>query len=202
MPLKLPPSNEDNPVGSPPPLKTRRRGVQLAPGAPHSPGPVPEDLGHHLVFGEALVWWDEKNHTSVGPVLLVFAVAVSLLGFVSAFAPEFWLQPPVELAKPIAALLSPALLVLLRERYNQNAVMVTDSGIVGVDRKGRATRVAFERVRTVRRDVVRGGLKVESLRGGVHIPPTLVADAQQAVTTQTKHRVRNPNIHDPMGWWP
>ncbi|MCX4242113.1 hypothetical protein [Paraliomyxa miuraensis] len=175
----------------------------LAPGAPPSPGPVPNDLARHLVFGEALVWWDEKDRTHVGPVALVFVAALAILGFVSVLAPHFWLQPWRELWKPIAALLSPAALVLLRERANQRAVLVTDAGIIGVDRHGHAERLPLEAITAVRRDVLRGGLVLEGKRGRVRVPPSLLDDARQAIASQRRGRVRAPgSIDDPTRWLP
>ncbi len=175
----------------------------LAPGAPPSPGPVPSELARHLVFGEALVWWDEKDRISVGPVALVAAAAVSILGFVSLLAPSFWLQPWSELWKPVAALFSPTALVLLRERINRYAVLVSDVGIIGVDPSGNVQRLAFDAIESVRRDVLRGGLQLEGKRGRVRIPPTLIDDARQAIASQRRHKVRGATaIDDPMRWLP
>ena len=103
---------------------------------------MPTDLARHLTFGEALVWWGDKDRIDFGPVGLVFAAAVAILGFVSVLAPEFWLQPWSELWKPVAALLSPAALVLVRERLSQRAVLVTDVSITEIDRSGQAQRRA------------------------------------------------------------
>jgi len=153
------------------------------------------------VFGEALVWWDEKNGIHLGPVLLVVGAAVAILGFVSVLAPQFWLQPWGELWKPVAALLSPALLVLVRERVNQRAVLVTDAGILDVDRQGRVGRLAFDAIAAVRRDALRGGLVLDGPRGRVRIPPSLADDARQAVASQRRHRVRaTAAVDDPTGW--
>lgn len=175
----------------------------LAPGAPPSPGPVPGDLARHLVFGEALVWWDEKDRVHFGPIGLVIVAAVAILGFVSVLAPQFWLQPWDELWKPVAALLSPAILVLLRERFNQRAVLVTDVGIIDVDRQGRVGRLAFDAITSVRRDALRGGIVLEGKRGRVRIPPSLLDDAHQAIASQRRNRVRaTTEIDDPMRWLP
>lgn len=175
----------------------------LAPGAPPSPGPVPSDLARHLVFGEALVWWDEKERVHLGPVAMVVGAGVAILGFVSVLAPSFWLQPLGELWKPVAALFSPALLVLLRERLNQCAVLVTDVGIIGVDRSGGVQRLAFDAIESVRRDVLRGGLLLEGKRGRVRIPPSLTDDAHQAIASQRRLRPRTGAVvDDPMRWLP
>jgi hypothetical protein len=195
MTLELLPGNPSAPSGSGPRI--------LAPGAPPSPGPVPGDLARHLVFGEALVWWDEKDRIHLGPVMLVVAAAVAILGFVSVLAPSFWLQPLGELWKPVAALFSPALLVLLRERMNQTAVLVTDVGIIGVEPSGHVERLAFDAIETVRRDVLRGGLLLEGKRGRVRIPPSLQGDAQQAIASQRRNRIRGATaVDDPMRWLP
>jgi hypothetical protein len=196
MTLQLASSNPSPPPGSGGPRI-------LAPGAPPSPGPIPGDLARHLVFGEALVWWDEKDRIHLGPVALVAAAAVAILGFVSALAPSFWLQPWGELWKPVAALLSPALLVLLRERLNQCAVLVTDVGIIGVEPSGRVGRLAFDAIETVRRDVLRGGLLLEGKRGRVRIPPSLADDAHQAIASQRRNRLRGAaHVDDPLQWLP
>jgi hypothetical protein len=196
MTLKLAASNP-----SPPPSGGGPR--ILAPGAPPSPGAIPSDLARFLVFGEALVWWDEKDRIHLGPVLLVAAAAVAILGFVSVLAPHFWLQPWAELWKPVAALFSPAALVLLRERMNQRAVLVTDVGIIDVSPTGHVERLAFDAIETVRRDVLRGGLVLEGKRGRVRIPPSLLGDAHQAIASQRRNRLRGAtNIDDPMRWLP
>lgn len=197
MTLELASSNPSPPTGS-------GGGPRiLAPGAPPSPGPVPGDLARHLVFGEALVWWDEKERVHLGPVALVVGAGVAILGFVSVLAPSFWLQPLGELWKPVAALFSPALLVLLRERLNQCAVLVTDVGIIGVDRSGGVQRVALDGITAVRRDVLRGGVLLEGPRGRVHVPPSLMGDAQQAIASQRRSRPRaGGQVDDPMRWLP
>lgn len=175
----------------------------LAPGAPPSPGPIPNDLARHLVFGEALVWWDEKDRIRFGPIGLVLVAAVAILGFVSLLAPRFWLQPWGELWKPVAALLSPAALVLLRERVNQRAVLVTDVGIIDVDREGHAGRLAFDAITAVRRDVLRGGLVLEGKRGRVRIPPSLLDDTRQAIASQRRDKIRAATpVDDPTRWLP
>lgn len=195
MTLELLPGNPNAPAGSGPRI--------LAPGAPPSPGPVPSDLARHLVFGEALVWWDEKDRIHLAPVALVVGAAVAILGFVSVLVPSFWLQPLGELWKPIAALFSPALLVLLRERLNQTAVLVTDVGVVGIDPAGHVERLAFDAIEVVRRDVLRGGILLEGKRGRVRIPPSLLDDAHQAIASQRRNRVRGAApIDDPMRWLP
>lgn len=195
MSLRLVASNDSVPDGTGPRI--------LAPGAPPSPGPIPTELARHLVHGEALVWWGVKDRIRFGAVGLVLAAAISILGFVSLFAPEFWLQPLAELAKPIAVLLSPAAFVLLRERINRRAVVVTDSAIVDMDLRGQANRIPFDGIAAVRRDFLRGGVILEGRRAQVRIPPSLSDDAHQAIASQRRNRVRGSSaVDDPQGWLP
>jgi len=194
--LKLAAHNPDPSVGTSGPRI-------LAPGAPPSPGPVPKDLAQHLPFGEALVWWNEKDQIHYGPIALVLLVALGVLGFVSLFAPEFWNQPWRELAKPVAVLISPAAFVLLRERINQRAIMVTDVAVMGIDPAGRLERLSFEGITAVRRDAIRGGLLLEGRRVRVRIPPSLLEDTRLAIASQRRGRVRAATqVDDPTGWLP
>jgi len=175
----------------------------LAAGAPPSPGPVPKEYARHLQHGEALVWWSEKDRIQFGPLVMVLVAAVSLLGFATLFAPEFWIQPWSSLWPPIAALLSPALLVLVRERVNQRAVLVTDTAIVGVDRDGTPHRLPWGAPVSVRRDLLRGGIVLLGRSDSVRIPPSLVEDARRAVSSQARHQIRGASmIDDPTGWMP
>lgn len=175
----------------------------LAPGAPPSPGPIPSDLAKNLVFGEALVWWNEKDRIRIGPVVLVALAAVSVLGFVSLLAPEFWLQPWQELAKPVGVLMSPAIFVLIRERINQCAVVVTDTSIIGIDNDGSASRLPFDAIESVRRDVLRGGLILDGKRARVRLPPSLLDDARAAIASQRRQKIRGSTaIEDPTDWLP
>ncbi len=200
MALQLLPAPEDR---QPTPNDAGGGGPRiLARGAPVSPGPVPPDLAQHLVFGEVLVWWNDKDRIHFGPLLMVLGAVVSILGFVSLLAPEFWLQPPMELAKPLGVLLSPALLVLVRERLNQRAVLVTDGCIIDVGPDGTSSRLPFDKIRVVARDFVRGGIRLQSGGTRVLIPPPLTDDARQAIASQMKTRVRATEVEDPLGWMP
>jgi len=175
----------------------------LAPGAPPSPGPIPTDLARHLVFGEALVWWGEKDRIHYGPIGLVVGAAIAILGFVSLLAPEFWLQPWSELWKPVAALMSPSLAMLVRERLNQRAVLVTDAAILEVGRHGEVDRLPFGAIARVRRDVLRGGMVLEGKPGRVRIPPSLADDTHQALASQRRMQLRGSTaVDDPTGWMP
>lgn len=176
----------------------------LAVGAPVSPGPIPNDLARHLKFGEALIWWGEKDRIDRGPVLLAFGAAVLALGLVSGFAPELWHQSWSALWPPMLALLSPTLFVLMRERLAQAAVLVTDAAVVSIDNDDRAARLAFDAVAGVRRDVLRGGVALLGPRGViVRIPAALMDDARAAIATQRTTRVRSrDDVDDPTGWMP
>ena len=175
----------------------------LAPGAPPSAGPIPNELARHLQRGEALVWWGTKDRIQLGPLWMVLAAVVAVLGFATLFAPEFWTQPWHDLAKPVAALSSPAAFVLLRERINQRSVLVTDTAIVEVDRDGTAQRLHWGTPVTVRRDWIRGGIMLRSRHAQVRVPPTLVEDARQAVLAGGREKVRGTTeVDDPTGWLP
>jgi hypothetical protein len=175
----------------------------LASGAPPSPGPVPKEYARHLQHGEALLWWGEKDRVQAGPLLLVFAVALSMLGFATVLAPEFWVQPWASLWPPIAVLLSPALLILVRERINQCAVLVTDAAILGIDRDGTPHRLPWGAPVAIRRDFLRGGLVLRGRSDLVRIPPPLLDDARRAVGSQARHMISGSgNVDDPTGWLP
>lgn len=202
MPLQLaPPPDDDGAAASPAPPAGGGPRI-LAKGAPVSPGPVPSELAQHLVFGEALVWWGDKDRIYYGPLMMVVGAIVAILAFVTLLAPEFWLQPPKELFKPLAVLMSPALVVLVRERLNQRAVMVTDGAIVDIGPDGRSSRMPYDKVRRVSRDLLRGGVRLESGPTRVLIPPPLADDARQAIASQMKTRVRHGEIDDPARWMP
>lgn len=175
----------------------------LAPGAPTSPGPIPKEYALHLRHGEALVWWNVKDTIRFGPIALVALAAVSILGFVTLLAPEFWLQPWSELAKPIGVLLSPTAFVLLRERFNQCAVMVTDTAVIGIERDGASARLPFDAIEVVRRDPLRGGMLLHGRSGRVRVPPSLLEDTRAAIASQRRGRIRSTTaIEDPTGWLP
>jgi hypothetical protein len=176
----------------------------LASGAPISPGPVPNDLAAHLKFGEALIWWGEKDRIERGPVLLAFGAAVLTLGLVSGFAPELWRQPWPSLWPPLLVLLSPTLFVLARERLAQAAVLVTDAAIISIDPDDRAARLAFDAVLGIRRDPLRGGMRLLGPRGVVvRVPAALMDDARAAIASQRTTRVRSrEDLDDPARWMP
>jgi hypothetical protein len=175
----------------------------LASGAPPSPGPVPKSLAVHLEFGEALLWWGTKDRVERGPLLLVAAVIVAILGFASWWSPEFWALPWSSLWGPLAVLAAPVLLVLWRERANQCAILVTDARIVEVDRDGSPHFVALDGIRAVRRDLLRGGLVLAGARDEVRVPPTLLDDTRSAIASQNRGRIRAATeVDDPQRWLP
>lgn len=175
----------------------------LAAGAPPSPSVVPLDLARHLEFGEALVWWGEKQTMQRGPIALAAALAILALGGVSLLVPEFWAQPLSGLWQPLAAICSPLAFAVLREYLSRRAVLVTDTSVIEVGMDGRSSRLGFDNVRRVRRDVLRGGLRIEGARAAVRIPSVLVDDARQAIASQRRGRVATRSeLDDPTGWLP
>jgi len=175
----------------------------LAVGAPPSPSQVPLDLARHLEFGEALVWWGEKDRIEMLPVALAGGLFVGALTLVTVFVPEFWAQPLASLWQPIAAICAPLLFVLFRERASRGAVLVTDTSIVEVGPTGRMARLGFDNVRAVRRDVLRGGVRLEGARASVHVPGPLVDATRAAIQSQRKSHVRTgATLDDPTGWLP
>ncbi len=175
----------------------------LAPGAPPSPSVVPLELARHLQLGEALVWWNEKLHMERAPIVLGAALVVIALVLVSVLAPAFWLQPLSDLWQPLLAVCSPLLFALVRERLSRRSVLVTDDAIIEVDMSGHAQRLGFDNVRSVRRDLLRGGLRLEGARAVVRIPSLLLEDARTAIESTRRGRVRTrEGLDDPMRWLP
>jgi hypothetical protein len=188
------------PGGKPPHEPNQRI---LAAGAPPSPSTVPLDLARHLEFGEVLVWWGEKDRIEPVPVALAGGLLVVALALVSIFVPEFWAQPLSSLWQPLAAICAPLLFVLVRERASRGAVLVTDNGIVEVTPTGRAARLGFDNVRAVRRDMLRGGVRLDGARVSVHVPGPLLDATRAAIGSQRRSRVRTgAAIDDPLGWLP
>ncbi len=171
----------------------------LTPGAPSSPGPCPNDLAVHLEHGEVLVWWNEKTEIQLGLAGITLGAAAVALLMVTGFAPTFWSQPLSGLWRPLLALLSPTLLVLAREWASRTALIVTNNAIIEVPRKGSPKRLALPRILRVRRDWVRGGLKLEGPGTTVHVPTSLLGDAGKAVRSRLQGRVRTPE-DDPLRW--
>ena len=175
----------------------------LAVGAPPSPSQVPLDLARHLEFGEVLVWWGEKDRIEPLPLLLAGGLLVGALTLVTVFVPEFWAQPFSQLWQPLAAICAPLLFVLFRERASRGAVLVTDTSVIEVGPTGRMARLGFDNVRAVRRDVLRGGVRLDGARASVHVPGPLVDPTRAAIGSQRKSRVSTgTNLDDPAGWLP
>ncbi len=173
----------------------------LTPGAPPSPGPCPNDLAVHLQHGEVLVWWSEKTNVQLGLAGITLGAAAVAILLVTGFAPSFWSQPLSGLWKPVLALLSPTLLVLGREWASRTALMVTGNAIIEVPRRGAARRIALPQIRAVKRDWVRGGLRLEGPTAALHVPTSLVEDAGKAVRSRRRGRGGAPEgIDDPLRW--
>lgn len=174
----------------------------LAPGAPRSPGTVPFELARHLRTGEPLIWWDSKNVIEWRPALVFVAFATLILVIVSFIAPEFWTQPIRTLWKPLAALFSPAALLLVRERANLRSILVTDGSVIDVAHDGSADRIAFKNILRVRRDLLWGGVRLDAERHKVRIPPVLVEPAGQAIRQQLQSRIHamDEQPDDPTRW--
>jgi hypothetical protein len=184
-----------------PPGSTERR---LAPGAPLSPGTVPLELSQLLRSGEALVWWDYKDRVNWRPVGWTFGACALVLAGVSLFAPELWAQPLSSLWKAIAAVLSPAFLVFLRERLSLRHLAVTDTSVIELSPRGRADRIAFRNVGRVRRDLLTGGILLDGKKHRVRIPPSLMDTARDAIASQTRDTLKGSpeQPDDPLGWLP
>jgi len=179
-------------------------GRRLAPGAPLSPGTVPLELALHLRSGEALVWWDAKAMLDLRPTFIVLAACIAVLLAVTAVSPSFWSQPFADLWPPVAALLSPVALLLLREQLSLRSLMVTDTAIVEVPRSGQVSRLMFSAVRRVQRDLLTGGILLSGKDTKIRVPPALAENARAAIASQRRSVLRgeaNPPI-DPLGWMP
>jgi len=173
----------------------------LAPGAPLSPGPCPNDLAQHLEHGEALAWWGEKMNVQFGLAAITLGAAVVALLLVTGFAPTFWDQPFSDLWPPVVVLLSPTLLVLARETASRTALLVTNTAVVEVPRKGAPKRLALQAISGVQRDWVRGGLRVDGPNTALHVPTSLMEESGKAVRSRLKGRVRTPQgVTDPLRW--
>ena len=177
----------------------------LAPGAPASPGPCPNDLAQHLQHGEVLVWWNEKSGIQFGLAAITLGAAAIALLLVTGFAPDFWAQPLLDLWKPILALLSPTLVVLIREWMSRTALMVTDNAIVEVPRGASPRRLALTQIVSVKRDWLRGGLRVDGPRSTLRVPTSLMEESGKAVRSRLKGRLqgsqsRAESVSDPLRW--
>ena len=179
-------------------------GRRLAPGAPLSPGTVPLELALHLRTGEALVWWDAKAAIDLRATGVVLGACLVILLGITAIAPDFWSQPWEDLWPPVAALLSPALLLLLREQLSLRSLMVTDTAIVEVTRSGAVSRLVFSAIRRVRRDLLTGGVLLQGKDTRIRVPPALVENARAAIVSQRRSVLRGESTppDDPLRWLP
>ncbi len=192
------------PEGHVPKDMPEEAGRRLAPGAPPSPGTVPLELALHLRTGEALVWWDAKAEIDLRPTAVVIAACLAVLLAITVIAPDFWAQPLEDLWRPVAALLSPALLMLLRERLSLRSLLVTDTAIVEVTRAGVVSRLVFSAIRTVRRDLLTGGVLLQGKDTKIRVPPALVENARAAIVSQRRSVLRGETAQpdDPLRWLP
>jgi hypothetical protein len=175
----------------------------LADGAPPSPGPLPNDLASHLNHGEPLVWWGENDRFHFAPLAIALGSALAALAGVTAFVPELWMQPLASLWPPLFAVFSPALFVIVRELLSKRALLVTDGAIVDVTPSGESHRLSFEGIRAVRRDILRGGVRLDGAREQVRVPGPLLDDARAAIASQWRRKIRTgPPPDDPLRWLP
>ena len=179
-------------------------GRRLAPGAPLSPGTVPLELALHLRAGEALVWWDAKAAIDPRPAAVVIGACALVLLAITVIAPDFWSQDWADLWPPVAALLSPALLLLLREHFSLRSLLVTDTAIVEVTRSGEVSRLVFSAIRSVRRDILTGGVLLQGKGTRIRVPPALVENARAAIVSQRRSVLRGEAAQpdDPLRWLP
>jgi hypothetical protein len=190
----------DNQSGGPDDEERRRI---LAPGAPPSPGKLPNNLAAHLKHGEILAWWGAKEDIQRGLVLMTLAACLVALGLVSIVAPSFWSGPWSSRAGPLLALLAPAAFVFVREWLGRQAILVTGEAIIEVDRAGRAQRLPLTGIVAVRRDWLRGGIRLLGRRHQVRIGGELAAEARQAIASRLRGTVRAATeIDDPLKWLP
>jgi hypothetical protein len=175
----------------------------LAPGAPPSPGPLPLEWTSWLEPGEAVVFWNRRDHADLRGAAAAAGLVLAVLAGATVIVPELWSRPLVELWKPLAALASPVALLLLREWSNRGGVAVTDGGILWFPRTGRADRVSIDGVRRVRRDYLRGGVVLEGAAHRVRVPPALESDTRSAIAAARRGRLRSgTQPDDPLDWLP
>lgn len=163
----------------------------LAPGAPPSPGTAPLEIARHLRLGEALVWWDAKVGYDLRPLAWIGGISAAVLVVASLLAPEFWDLPLADLWRPIAVLLSPMLVWLVREQMSQRSILVTDTAILEVPRRGEPQRLQFSAVQRVRRDLLTGGVVLQGKHSKVRVPAALADRARAAIASQRRGALRS-----------
>ena len=170
---------------------------------PASPGTLPLDLASELRVGEPVVWWNQKDEIDWRPVIWMGIAGVALLAVATAFAPELWRQPIMELLKLLIPAAAPAALLLAREWVSRCAVLVTDNSVIVIDFRGHVDRLGFRNIRRVRRDFLTGGVLLEGAQHRVRIPPDLAEDARAALASQTRHVLHgDQRPEDSVGWLP
>lgn len=172
----------------------------LAPGAPPSPGPVPNDLAAHLKHGEVLAWWDSKDSIELGLFAVTFGASLVALALVSAFAPEMWSQPWSDLWGPIAGVSAPSIFVLVRQWMSRRSILVTHEALIAIDHDDTAVRLKFATLDSVDRDWVYGGLVLRAGNTRVRVPSELADDAGKAVRSRLRGMLRSRPVHDPLRW--
>lgn len=182
------------------------RSKSFAPGAPPSPGPLPEELLEELQRGEALVWWNEKTRINPYPPLVTLGISLVLMLGITMLAPAFWSQSLREIAGPLAAMLLPSLLMLVREIAGMGQWMVSDRRIIFCDIRQRIHRLPFSAVQLVRRDLWSGGVRLDGPNSSIRIAPQRMNDARQALKSQLQGRILGSGAPPPIdqlgGWYP
>jgi hypothetical protein len=173
----------------------------LAPGAPPSEGPIPNELAMHLQHGEVLAWWGRKQSIQLVPVAVTFGAAMLLLAIGSAFAPGLWSEGWSAMWPMLLALSSPALFLLAREWLGRGAVLVTHDAVIEVEPSGQAHRLSLGGIQAVRRDWIRGGVRLLGPRQLVRVPAALMDDTRAAIASRLRGMVRGASPDDPLGWF-
>lgn len=178
----------------------------FAPGAPESPGPLPEELSELLDRGEALIWWNEKTKIDWIAPAVTFVVCMLLMGAITMLAPTFWARSPFEYWGPIAAMVLPAAFLLWREYFGRGTWMVTQRRIVAIDHRGHAQGLAFRSIREVRRDHWSGGVRLVGKEKALRVAPSFCKDLRVSMQTQLRNKVLGSGDRAPQdhvgGWFP
>ncbi len=156
-------------------------GAAAGPRAAGGRDAIPEALRPLVPLDAAVVEVVEHRRVDVRALGLFGAVLAALLGFVSLLAPEIWREPAARLAGPLAAYVSPWILLAVREIAGRGVVVVTADGL-GVHTTGRPpVYLRYRAVRRVRRARWLGGVRLETARGRVWLPARLAEGARGAI---------------------
>jgi hypothetical protein len=138
----------------------------------------------------------------VGAIAIVAGAAAGLLAAASVVVPGLWRLPWAELLPPLAVLFAPAALVAVREWASLRAVVVTDRGVIDVPLRGAVDVLHFSGIRRVRRDWLRGGVRLEGAAHQVVIPAALADDARAAIREQRASSMAHlaGAVDDPLQW--